>query len=230
MGEVAWTGQRESSEMTFERFSDVIKLSGIVVGGAWTLWTYYKLQTEKRKELEIANSIARLRKSELEIETAKRQLLREQPQLGIALGVTGVVSNKSYIICVDVTLKNEGDLNLEIEFDDAALSVGRITSDVHHRQSVKDLRRSSHWLLPSEGKTAEAVTVPRIFRIGQVRKLVFAVEVGGPGIYLVQFQAMYEEIPFDHDKSRRKSTKPIIAIEQAIHVVTEHEESTRTAI
>jgi hypothetical protein len=87
-----------------------------------------------------------------------------------------------------------------------------------HRQSVRDLRRSGHWYLSSDGKKGESLLDPRLFRIGQVRKIPFVVSISEPGMYLVQFQALYQERAFDDEKPSRKEPVAIIALEQTAHV------------
>jgi hypothetical protein len=124
------------------------------------------------------------------------------------------------MLCVTVTLKNEGDLNLEVTFDDSALTVGRIVQDKHHGQTIQALHRSCHWYLPGGGRTGEQLSDPRIFRTGQTRQIPFALEIADPGIYLVQFQAVYQKRPFDDEHAFRKKPLAIIAFEQKIHVVS----------
>ena len=208
---------------SLDQLSDLIKLLALVVGGLWAVWTFHKLQRAREAEIDINVKVANLQRSQLEIESGKRKRLREQPVLAIALEVHEVIdtSEKSgSILCVTVVLKNEGDLNLDVTFDDSALTVGRIVQDEHHRQSIKDLRRACRWFFPSDGKKAEALPEPQIFRIGQARTIPFAVHIADPGVYLVQFHATYQKRPFDDEKPFRSDPVAITAFEQTIHVVT----------
>jgi len=209
--------------VSLDQLSDLIKLLALVVGGLWAVWTFHKLQRAREAEIDINVKVANLQRSQLEIESGKRKRLREQPVLAIALEVhevTGTSETPGSILCVTVILKNEGDLNLDVTFDDSALTVGRIVQDQHHRQSIKELRRACRWYFPPDGKKAEALSEPQIFRIGQVRTIPFAVHLADSGVYLVQFQATYKKIPFDDEKPFRNDPVAIAAFEQTIHVVT----------
>ena len=219
--------------ISLDQFSSLVKTLALVVGGLWAVWTFYRLQKAREAEVKINVEVADLQKSQLEIENEKRRRLREQPALAITLEVQEVLDpseTSSSLLCVTATLKNEGDLNLDVTFDDSALTIGRIVRDEHHRESVRELRRSCHWYLPPDGKEGVALSDsdPRVFRIGQVRKIPFAVQIPDPGVYLVQFQATYRMMPFEGENAFRKEPLVITAFEQTIHVGTGQPAEKRT--
>lgn len=218
-------------KISFDQFSNLVEMAALVVGGLWAAWSFHKLQKARGAEVGINVEVATLRKLQLEIENDKRRHLREQPALGIALEAHEVIDaseTSGSVLCVTATLKNEGELNLEVMFDESALTVGRLVHDEHHRQSVKDLRRSSHWYLAPDGKKGEAFLAERIFRIGQTRRIPFAVQLRDAGVYLVQFQATYNKVPFDDEKASRREPVAITALEQTIYVATGQPADTRT--
>jgi hypothetical protein len=209
--------------LSLDQLSDLVKLIALLAGGLWAIWTFHKLQRAREAEININVKVASLRKSQLEFESDKRKRLREQPVLAISLAVHEVIGTSGEsgsILRVTVILKNEGDLNLDVTFDESALTVGRIVQDEHHRQSVRDVRRACRWWFPPDGNKAEALEDPQVFRIGQARTIPFAVHIATPGVYLVQFQATYQKRPFDDEKPLRHEPVAITAFEQAILIVT----------
>ena len=198
--------------MTLEQFLKIIETGALVVGGLWTVWNFYKLQSA--------------RAAELDNQTKLNALLRQQPVLAIEIKVaeTSLETNsaKDFLIVL-VTLKNEGDQNLDVYFDDAVLTVGRIVFDQAGHQSVKELHSYAHCHTVPGSNKLEPIEM-RIFRAGQKRQLAFCVLATEPGGYFIEFHTIYQRRPFEGEKSPKKTPRikptPIDAVEQTIFFVT----------
>jgi hypothetical protein len=208
--------------LSLEQVSDLVKLVGLVATGVWAAWTFQKLQKVRAAELENNQRLVEMRKARIEQDEIRTRLLRQQPQLAIQLSIAEtppVIGASKSILCVTVILKNEGEQNLQIAFDDSALTVGRIDFEKSGRQAVRDLHRSSPWYLAPDSDKPQAIT-DRILRVGQKRQMVFTVPTMEPGAYFVQFQAIYDRFPFDGEKPSHKAPLTINAIEQVIFFAT----------
>lgn len=181
-----------------------IQTLGLVGSGLWAAYTFFRLQ--------------RPRTAELENQARRNDLLRQQPILAIEIKVTETgwdKDGKNGLMAVLVTLKNEGDQNLEALFDKAALTVGRIAFDKEGDQIIKKPRRYPHLHMFEEDNKPEPILL-RIFRAGQKRQLAFGVPIAEPGGYFIEFHTTYEWRPFDaeivNEKKRHPKPKPIPGI------------------
>lgn len=195
--------------LTLEQFLKIIETAALVVGGLWTVWTFYRLQSA--------------RTAELDNQTKLNALLRQQPVLAVEIKVAETAwdadATRGFLL-VHVSLKNEGDQNLDVFFDDAVLTVGRVVFDKAGHQSIKEQHRCAHGhLVPGDNKLSPIST--RIFRAGQKRQLAFSVPIPEPGGYFVEFHAVYQRRPFEGEKGSKQAPriKPmaIDAVEQAIY-------------
>jgi hypothetical protein len=159
--------------LSIEQVFDLVKLVGLVVTGLWAAWTFQKLQKVRAAELENSQRLVEMRKSRIEQDEIRTRLLRQQPQLAIQLSITetpSVTGIPKSILCVTVTLKNEGEQNLQIAFDDSALTVARIDFEKNGRQVVSDLHRSD----------AEKPSDKASLRINAIEQVIFFA-TGKPG-------------------------------------------------
>jgi hypothetical protein len=201
----------------------IITMVGLIGGGLWAVWTFHKLRKVRSAELAIQESLAATQKSRIEEEELRRRLLSQQPQLAIELSVTETASpTETYksFLGVTVTLKNEGEQNLQVDFDTSALSIGHIVFE-KNGEHITDVRRFGPKYFTSHSKKPQFVPY-RIFRVGQKRQIVLAVlPVTEPGGYLVQFHALYSKVPFDGEEPSSEGTNPIIdATEQTVYFAT----------
>src|SRR5438046_5033025 len=108
--------------------SEIVKMAGVVAGGLWAAWTFQKLQKVRAAELENNQKLTEIQKLRTEQEELRMRLLRQQPQLAMDLHVTEtaspIASYKSFL-CITVTLNNEGEQNLDVQFGSSALTIGR---------------------------------------------------------------------------------------------------------
>jgi hypothetical protein len=208
--------------VSLQDVSDIIKMVGLVAGGLWAAWTFHKLQKVRAAELEVNQKLTEIQKSRIEQEEIRTRLLRQQPQLAIQLNVAETASlTETFkgVLCVTVTLKNEGEHNLEVAFDDSALTVGRIVFERNGEQTIRDVHRSSPWYFASDSDKPQAFS-ERIFRSGQKRQMALTVPITEPGSHVVQFRTIYCKIPFEGEKPSNKAPLAIDAIEQMIYFAT----------
>jgi hypothetical protein len=206
---------------TFEQVSETIKILGLFGSGLWAAWTFQKLQRVRAAELENNQRLSQIRTTQIEHQEVRVRLLRQQPQLAVRLNVTEEASpTDAYksLLCVSVTLKNEGEQNLRIYFDKSALTVATIGFDKDDRQVIG---RAKRYPAPyfKTGEDEPQIFSERIFRAGQMRQLTLAVlPVKEPAVYMLQFHALYEREPYDGEKASRQDTTQIDAIEQTFCV------------
>jgi len=198
--------------MTLDQFLKVIETVALVVGGLWTVWTFYRLQSA--------------RAAELDNQTKLNALLRQQPVLAIEIKVAETAweeASAKGFLTVLVTLKNEGDQNLDLFFDDAVLTVGHIVFDKAGHQSLKEQHCCAHCHTVPGSNKLEPIPM-RIFRAGQKRQLAFSVPITELGVYFVEFHTVYERRPFEGEKASKKAPRikptPIDAVEQTIFFAT----------
>jgi hypothetical protein len=208
--------------VSIAQISDIVKMVGLVAGGLWVAWTFHKLQKVRAAELENNQRLTAIQKSRVEQEEIGTRLLRQQPQLAIQLNVTETVSPtetcKSFL-CVTVVLKNEGERNLQIDFDTSALTVGRRVFEKDGKVTIDVKRYGPSYFTPDNN--APQFLPSRILRAGQQRQMAFAIlPVTEPGGYIVQFNALYYKIPFEGEEPSAEAPFIIDAMEQTIYFAT----------
>jgi hypothetical protein len=214
--------------LSLEQIADIIKMVGLVAGGLWAAWTFHKLQRVRAAELENNATLVAIQKSSIEQEELRTKLLRQQPQLDIQLDVVEkapLTDTYKSSLCVTVILKNEGEQNLEVEFFPSALTIGRIVFDKGGMQ-VLDVYRFQPISFAADDDDFPPSDEPhfmgrRRFRVGQKRKIALGVlPIQVPGAYIVQFQTVYERVPFDGEEPFSEGSIQINAIEQTIYFAT----------
>ncbi|MEO8413300.1 MAG: hypothetical protein ABI472_06555 [Ginsengibacter sp.] len=208
--------------MSIEQISEIIKTVGLIVAGLWAAWTFHKLQRVRTAELKNDEATTAIQKSRMEQDELRTRLRSQQPQLGIQLNIFETASlNKTYksFLCVTVLLKNEGEQNLQVDFDASALIIGRIIPGKDGKQLI-DVHRSGPSYFVHDTDEPQFFS-SRIFRVGQTRQMVMDVlPITGQGTYLIQFHAVYSKVPFDGEKSSGKNQFLINAVEQTIYFAT----------
>jgi hypothetical protein len=204
-----------------EQLPDIIKAVGLVGGGLWAVWTFHKLQKVRAAELMTNERLTTRQTSRIQQEELRTRLLSQQPQLAIKLNVTEAASLtetcKSFL-CVTVILKNEGEQNLQVAFDPSALSIGRMV--FKNGDQTIDVHRFGPSYFSSDSYQPQSFRERRL-RVGQKRQMVLTVlPVAEPGVYIVQFHAMYYKVPFDGEKPSPEGTVYIDAYEQTVCYAT----------
>jgi hypothetical protein len=201
--------------------AEIVKTGGLVAGGLWTAWTFHRLQRTRAAEVENNRQLAEIQRSQLEQQELRTRLLRQQPQPAIDLSISEAphAASPNHCLRVTVTVKNEGDQNLDVHFDRSTLIVGRIVLGSDGGQTIRELHRSGPWYFTNDSDEPQALS-NRVFRVGQRRQLAFAVPIRRPGVYFVQFYAVYSRVPFDGEDAPSEAPSPVAAIEQTIHFTT----------
>ena len=210
-----------SPEKKVEFAIDIAKVVGLFISGLWVAWTFHKLQKVRAADLENNERSSRLRASRIEQQSSRTKLLAQQPQLSVGLSITEELSpSSSYetLLCVTVTLSNEGEQNLEAMFPASPLTVATISFGEDGTPAMNVVLRTRPFYFSDESNDPEAMP-NRIFRSGQSRKVAVAlVPVPEPSAYFFQFQVIYSKVPFDGDKSSNQDPIYINALEQAFYV------------
>jgi hypothetical protein len=145
--------------LTLDQGVKLVETAAIIVCGLWTVWRFNKLQEARTAELE---NQARL-----------NDLLSKQPNLSVGITVTETAwaeeSTRGFL-SVFVTLKNEGDQNANVWFQEGALTVGRIVLDKSGRQSVKEVRRIPHNVFMDDSDKLVPLISPKPFARGGQRR------------------------------------------------------------
>lgn len=198
--------------------SEIVKMVGILAGGLWAAWTFQKLQKTRAAELENTQTLNAIQKSRIEQDELRTRLLRQQPQLAMELHVTETPSTTSAyksFLCIMVTLKNEGEQNLDVQFGLSPLAVGRMVFRKNGEQTIEVERFGASYF--DDESEAPQLFRERILRVGQKRQMALAVlPVAEPAGYIIQFHALYGRRPFDNERS---TEEPLLinAVEQAIY-------------
>jgi hypothetical protein len=213
--------------LSVEPISDLIKVVGLVAGGLWAAWTFHKLQKVRAAELDNNTKLAAIQKSSIEQEELETRLLRQQPQLDIELNVDEkgpVTGTSKSSLCITVTLKNDGEQNLEVEFSPGALTVARVLFDNEGMRASEVHRFKPFYFAVLSDVDSPISDEPqfmseRILRVGQKRKMaIAAIPVQVPGAYMMQFHAVYRRVPFDGEPPFVEAAVQINAIEQTFYV------------
>lgn len=209
--------------LSVEQVSEIVKMLGLVSGGLWAAWTFHKLQKVRAAEIDNNQKLSQIQKASIEQEEIRTRLLRQQPQLAIhikAVEMAPVTEGGKTLFCITVTLKNEGEQNLKVDFDRSALTVGRIGFTKTGEQEIQTVHRFRPSYFAAETDDPQEFTY-RIFRAGQARQMALAaVPVIEPAAYMIQFHARYGRMPFDGDTSSGEEHLLIDAIEQTFFLAT----------
>ena len=147
---------------------DIAKVAGLFISGLWVAWTFHKLQKVRAADLENNERSSRLRASRIEQQSSRTKLLAQQPQLSVGLSITEELSRSSSyetLLCVTVTLANEGEQNLEAMFPASPLTVATISFGEGGTPSMNVVLRTRPFYFSDESNDPEAMP-NRIFRSG----------------------------------------------------------------
>lgn len=209
---------------SIEEVSELVKMLALVIGGLWVAWTFHKLQQARTAEIDNNLKLIRTQKERIEQDEITSRLFRQQPQLAIQINAVAMVpltENGKSFLGVTVTLKNEGEQNLKVDFDFSALTVGRIVFTKAGEQKMESVYRSGpSYFIPDSDDPQ--ILPYRILRVGQARQMALAVlPVTESAAYLIQFHAVYGKVPFDGQTSSGEKSFLIDAIEQRFWMMTE---------
>jgi hypothetical protein len=205
--------------ISFQQFSEATKLVALLVGGFWAVWTFHKLQKVQAAELGNRQTRVAIRKSRIEHQELRIRLLRQQPQLAVELNISetaAAIANYKSFLCVSVTLKNEGEQNLNVIFGPNPLTVGRILFQNDGKRSLEIQKLGASLFVDKH----EEPVRERMLRVGQKRQMALTIiPIAEPSAYIFQFEAIYNRRPFDDENSSERGMD-VAAIEQAFYFAT----------
>jgi hypothetical protein len=206
--------------ISLQQISEIMKMAAVVVGGLWAAWTFQKLQKAQAAELGNRAKRTAIETSRVEQEEGRTRMLRQQPQLAIDIKVTETAASAAgyaSLLGISVTVKNEGEQNLKIEFGPSPLTVGRIVFQKNGEQNLEIGRFAAPYF--SEEKNEPEAFRERLLRAGQRRQMALAVlPVKEASAYMLQFRVRYVRFPFDgENQTKFDEGLTIDAVEQAIY-------------
>jgi hypothetical protein len=193
-----------------EGFQSIVTILGVIVGGAWVLFTFRHLGATEKARAELAE--LNLKQHETEETLAERQ-----PILAIDLRweTVGVAADDKRFVSLPAKLRNDGKRPLQ--FQDTEVLISRLSPETGEPAAgVKPLRLNAK-MLEDDGTLSEPER--RILRSGQTRTVAFLIPSLTPGNYLVQLQAEYEGLALKKGKFRKSTDDPIFAFEQSVVTV-----------
>jgi len=125
----------EMVALSLTQVSEIVKILGLVSGGLWAAWTFQKLQ-------KVRDADSKVKRELIDQQEIRARLLRQQPQLAIKLNVSEETSpTEAYksLLCVTATLKNEGEQNLKVIFDQSALTIARLACDEDGTRNIESV-------------------------------------------------------------------------------------------
>ena len=200
----------------------LITLVGIATPAVWAAWTFQRLQSVRAAEADLNMKVLSGELTRTEIATAERQRVSEQPNLEISFAEVTEHRHPGTgagCLAVAVCLRNSGLRNLMVYFDRASLAVGLTEPSGKASNTLHDVFRARPAYLPARGSTLEQMP-NRVFRAGQSRQVAFVAPVHAPGIYLLQFEAVYHAVGFEGEPESDEQPWVILAVEQSVVAVT----------
>jgi hypothetical protein len=191
-----------------DQASEIVKTIGLVVAGLWTAWTFHRLQKERAAEIANNKQLAETEQAASANAETMRKLASQQPVMKIDLQVSehGIATEKSDLgLSVQAHIKNEGQQDFVLQFDDIALTVARVEPSFGERPMLKDVKHFGAWYFNENGKFEQIET--RRFRAGSARHLALATFPVSKGVYFIQFQASYYQVPFVEEPPRDGQSK-----------------------
>lgn len=177
------------------------------------------VETDKALK-ESQKLLADTRKAAAEIAEFDNRRLAQQPNLEIQLEVAQYQDGDQHTyVAASVQLCNSGSQNLVVNFDHAALTVGKYDANDRSLTRLSNIRQTGPRHLSDDARMASVEY--RLFRVGQRRKMVFLAPAQTPGLYLVQFECEYHKVGFEGEELElRERPMTIRASEQHLLAVT----------
>jgi len=203
-----------------ETFRSIVEMIAIAITGLWVAWTFHRLQSVRASEAAIAKTLMETKKNAVESAEADQRLLSQQPNLDIEFSqivehAAGEAATGSFL-GLTIKLHNSGSRNLVVELDTSTLSSARFVLTDTNRCDVSDVYRTGAHYIADAGEALTPFEY-RILRVGQERQIIVLAPAPMPGLYLVQFKAIYYMLPFDAEEpDDTRKVFPIQAVQQRL--------------
>ena len=160
-----------------EAIKNIVVAAAVVIGGAWTLYTFWSLQSSH--------------KAAAELEELNTRIFR-QPVLQIEFNIEqkSLANDPSNYLTGYVYIKNIGKRNAMLKFknDNPPFSATQVSFD-----------SSGEPLLGKKYAQYPPKYAGYSIRVGDSEKIPFFLRVGDPGLYFVDFDVKVSEQPVDGD-------------------------------
>jgi len=186
----------------------IITALGLIVGGAWVLFTFRYLGVAAKSRAELAEF-------DLRQHAAQEELAERQPNLAIDLTweTAGVAADGKRFISMHAKLRNDG--KRPVHFHDATALVSWLSPQSGQPDpDAKPLFLDAK-ILEADGTLSDPAV--RVLRSGQTRTIAFLIPALTPGNYIVQLQAVYGGLVLKKGGFEPSTDPQIAAVEQ--HVV-----------
>lgn len=185
----------------------IITALGIIIGGAWVLYTFRALGTSEKSRAELAEL-------DLKQRATQEELAERQPNLAIDIQweTLGVATPDKHFVSLHAKLKNDGKRPVEFGIVQVLMSPLSPQSG-EPVPGVKPLRITAR-LLDSDGSFDIPLT--RILRSGQTRTIAFMLPTLSPGNYMIQLKTTYGGMLLVDGEFKRSHDDKIDAIEQRV--------------
>ena len=150
----------------------------VLIGGIWTLYTFYKTQQTNKA------------KSEIQLLELK---LKVQPAVSISISTSQVASiNEQKIFEVEVVLSNSGSKDAIIHFYEEPLKMATIFKDADEAMQLANIKSIKYKNINIDG--------PKYLRLrhGIDWKFKYLVKINNPGIYYLQYR-----VPVNNEGNER---------------------------
>lgn len=174
-----WNEHHDKSNNFFSGLSSIITILAIVIGGAWTAYTFEALhQADKAKEelTEIQERIKNTASSSIDLKITQT----ENPKLGLVIEVALANNGRTKL---QYSLKNNPLMVYQVKMRGSQMGAEKIYQPKPYR--TLELMGSKN-----KNQTRESITV----LTGSKKTVSYALTVEKPGLYYVTFEA-------DHDGS-----------------------------
>ncbi|EFD8964525.1 hypothetical protein AB4036_003242 [Escherichia coli] len=194
-----WWDNHDKSNNFLSGIHYIVISLAIIIGGAWSLYTFDALQMAKNAEIQ-------LKKANEDLKQIKEQI-KGTDSSSIAINVIPLKTQLGMII--NVTIKNNGKRPLSFDTSKGALTVYKVSANgdkVEQSQSFTpnlytSLRDKKHYP-ESKSKSLSKTHV----LIGAEKTLSYIVGLNKPGVYYITFRS----IPDDNfDTEELKNKKPV---------------------
>lgn len=205
-----------------ETIASSVDAVGLVVGGLWVAWTFHKLQRVRAAEVDVQKTLADTQKTTAETLELDHRRVSQQPNLEVTF--SQMVEHETpesdcTYLAVTTDLLNSGSRNLQVDFSDATMTLARFDLLDRRLRRVSDVHRTGPGYFRDGGDQIAEMPY-RILRAGQRRRMVTLLPAPRPGVYLVEFRALYRMLPFEgEDVAGEVDCWVIDAVEQALVAV-----------